>query len=72
MPDIDDVRTYLASETGLAVVSTTQADGRVLSSAVNCGVVAHPPTGQPVVLATAGFETTIKMRCVAMSSSFIR
>ena len=54
MPDIDDVRSYLASETGLAVVSTTQADGRVLSSVVNCGVVDHPTTGQPVVALVSG------------------
>ena len=46
MPDLDDVRTFLADETGLAVVSTTQADGRVLSSVVNCGVVDHPVTGE--------------------------
>lgn len=49
MPDLEDVRTLLASETGLATVSTTQADGRVLSSVVNCGVVEHPLTRQPRV-----------------------
>ncbi|MEM7273306.1 MAG: pyridoxamine 5'-phosphate oxidase [Actinomycetota bacterium] len=45
MADLDDVRRYLASETGLAVVSTTQADGTVLSSVVNCGVIDHPVDG---------------------------
>jgi hypothetical protein len=30
--DIEEVRAYLAKEHGLATVSTTQADGRVLSS----------------------------------------
>jgi len=39
------VRASLAEEHGLAVVSTTQADGRVLSSVVNCGVMDHPVTG---------------------------
>ncbi len=49
MPDLDTVRTFLASETGLATVSTAQADGRVLSSVVNCGIVDHPVTGEPRV-----------------------
>lgn len=49
MPDLDDVKKYLADETGLATISTTQADGRVLSSIANCGVIDHPLTGQPCV-----------------------
>ena len=49
MADLDDVRDNLADEHGLAVVSTTQADGRVLSSVVNCGVTTHPVTGEATV-----------------------
>ena len=49
MPDLEDVKGYLASETGLATISTTQADGRVLSSIANCGVIDHPITGAPCV-----------------------
>jgi len=49
MADLDDVRSFLAEETGLAVVSTTQADGRVLSSVVNCGIIDHPLSGKPCV-----------------------
>jgi PPOX class probable F420-dependent enzyme len=49
MPDLDAVRAFLADEHGLAVVSTTQSDGRVLSSVVNCGVVDHPISGGPHV-----------------------
>lgn len=49
MPDLSDVRNFLAQETGLATVSTTQADGRVLSSVVNCGVIDHPITGETCV-----------------------
>lgn len=49
MPDLDEVREYLAGESGLATVSTTQADGRVLSSIANCGVIDHPLTGAPCV-----------------------
>ncbi len=44
-----DVKAFLADEHGLATVSTTQADGRVLSSVVNCGVMAHPVTGEDCV-----------------------
>ncbi len=46
MPDLDDVRKFLADETGLATISTVQADGRVLSSIANCGVIDHPVTGR--------------------------
>lgn len=49
MPTLTDVQDFLATETGLATVSTTQADGRVLSSIVNCGVIDHPVTGEPTV-----------------------
>jgi PPOX class probable F420-dependent enzyme len=49
MPDLTDVRSFLAEETGLATVSTAQADGRVLSSIVNCGVIDHPITGETCV-----------------------
>ncbi|MEM9565547.1 MAG: pyridoxamine 5'-phosphate oxidase [Actinomycetota bacterium] len=49
MPDLDDVTRFLSDETGLATVSTVQADGRVLSSIVNCGVVDHPVNGERCV-----------------------
>lgn len=51
---LSEVERLLADEHGLAVVSTTQADGRVLSSVVNCGVVEHPSTEQPTVAFVSG------------------
>lgn len=46
MPSIEAVGAMLSEETGLAVISTTQADGPVLSSVTNCGVIEHPVTGE--------------------------
>jgi PPOX class probable F420-dependent enzyme len=54
MPDLADVRTLLTDEHGLAVVSTTGADGRVLSSVVNCGVHPHPVSGVDCVAFVSG------------------
>lgn len=45
MANIEAVTAMLAQESGLAVVSTAQAEGRVLSSVTNCGVINHPVTG---------------------------
>jgi len=44
-----EVAGFLADEHGLAVVSTSQAAGGILSSVVNCGLVANPLTGQQSV-----------------------
>jgi PPOX class probable F420-dependent enzyme len=38
---------------GLAVVSTSRADGSIQSSVVNAGVIDHPVTGAPVVALVA-------------------
>lgn len=46
---IDDVRTKLASETGLSEVITMRRNGRPLVSVVNAGVVEHPATGDDVI-----------------------
>lgn len=55
MPDLVTAKSFPASEHGLAVVSTTQSDGRVLSSVVNCGVIDHPVSGAPrVALVSTG------------------
>lgn len=49
MANLNDVRSFLTDEHGLAVVSTTQRDGRVLSSVINCGVTEHPVTGAVMI-----------------------
>ena len=55
MLGLEDVTQFLASETGLATISTTQMDGRVLSSIANCGVIQNPLTGSDcVALVSAG------------------
>ena len=54
MSDIEIFSNYLSEETGLATVSTTQADGRILSSVVNCGMIKHPFTGDTCVAFVSG------------------
>ena len=54
MSDIEIFSNYLSEETGLATVSTTQADGRVLSSVVNCGMIKNPLTGDTCVAFVSG------------------
>jgi hypothetical protein len=47
--DLELVRRLAAADKGLAVVSTTRADGTVHSSLVNAGVFDHPLTKEPTV-----------------------
>ncbi|MGY1809146.1 TIGR03618 family F420-dependent PPOX class oxidoreductase [Blastococcus sp. SYSU D00669] len=47
--DLELVRRLVAADHGLAVVSTTRADGGVQASVVNAGVLPHPVDGEPVV-----------------------
>ena len=49
MADLDLVRRLVTADHGLAVVSTTRADGTVHTSLVNAGVLADPISGEPVV-----------------------
>lgn len=53
MTDLADVTALVRRDHGLAVVSTLRADGTILSSVVNAGVLSHPLTGEPVI----GFNT---------------
>jgi len=55
VPELADVQRLLAEEHHLAVVSTVQRDGRVLSSVVNVGVTPHPVSGtDSVAFVSAG------------------
>ena len=58
MATLDDVRTLLSDEHGLAVVSTVQAPSRVLSSVVNCGIHGQPAGGEPCVAFVSGGSAT--------------
>ena len=42
MVSFSDVKEFLSLENGLSTVSTVQADGRILSSVINCGIVPDP------------------------------
>ena len=46
---MEDVRTFVAADQGLAIVSFGRPDGSVHSSLVNAGVMAHPVIGDEVV-----------------------
>lgn len=48
MASIDDVRTLVALDHGLAAVSTVRPDGSLQSTVVNAGVVPHPLSRRPV------------------------
>jgi PPOX class probable F420-dependent enzyme len=45
---IDDVRTLIALDHGLASVSTVRPDGSIQSTVVNAGVIPHPVREHPV------------------------
>jgi PPOX class probable F420-dependent enzyme len=49
MTTLDDAAQLGQKEQGLAVISTSRADGTIQSSVVNAGVMRHPLTQQPVL-----------------------
>ena len=49
MIDLDAFSTLVAGDHGLTVVVTRRPDQRPHATVVNCGVLAHPTTGVPVV-----------------------
>ena len=49
MTNLDDAVALSAGESGLAVISTSRADGSIQASLVNVGKLAHPGTGEPVL-----------------------
>ena len=61
MTQLNNVRRFLADETGLATISTVQDDGRVLSGIANCGIIPHPLTGHEcVALVSMGKAARLK------------
>src|SRR5436309_3955958 len=59
--DLDLVRRLAAADHGLAIITTTRADGSVHASLVNGGVLDDPTSGQPVVGAVVRADT-VKLR----------
>src|SRR5450631_1683521 len=49
MTTLDEAAQLGQKEQGLAVISTSRADGTIQSSVVNAGVMRHPLTQQPVL-----------------------
>lgn len=49
MTELDAIRSLVAGDSGLAMVSTSRADGTVHTSLVNAGVSQHPVSGEEVV-----------------------
>jgi len=61
MLHLDDLRRFLADETGLATISTVQQDGRVLSSIANCAIIPNPLSGDEcVALVSMGTAARLK------------
>ncbi len=48
MATLDDVRSLIALDHGLASVTTVRRDGSLQSTVVNAGIVDHPASGEPV------------------------
>ncbi len=46
---LENVRSKLATETGLVEVVTLRGNGRPLVSVVNAGMIDHPSTGEPII-----------------------
>lgn len=61
---LDRARELGARVSGLAVVVTSRADGRIQASVVNAGVLNHPVTGEPVVgfVARGGAKKLVNLR----------
>ena len=51
---LDEVRSKLSIETGLAEVITTRQNGRPLVALINAGIIAHPVTGDEAVAFVSG------------------
>jgi hypothetical protein len=49
MPNLDDLRALLATETGLVTVSSASSDLTVVTSVVNAGILPHPVGGAEVI-----------------------
>src|SRR5204863_10119603 len=47
--DLDLVRRLVGADHGLAIITTTRADGSVQASLVNAGVLTDPLSGEPAI-----------------------
>src|ERR1700742_2734773 len=73
MTTLDDVAALGAKEQGLAVISTSRADGSIQSSLVNVGVLAHPTTAEPsLAFVTYGPVKLANLRARPLMSATVR
>ena len=49
MPNLEDLRALLSTETGLVTVASASADLSVVTSVVNAGILPHPVSGADVI-----------------------
>lgn len=67
MLGLHDVRTLLADEHGLVVVSTVESTARTLASVVNAGIHPHPATGDES-LAFVSRGSAVRLRHIRAGS----
>lgn len=53
-PELDNLRSKLATETGLAEVITLRKSGQPLVALINAGIIEHPDTGDEVAAFVSG------------------
>ena len=64
MTSLDEIRTLVVLDHGLASVSTVRPDGTLQATVVNAGLLAHPGDGHPVAgfVARGGTRKVVHLR----------
>lgn len=64
MTSLDEIRTLVALDHGLASVSTVRPDGTLQATVVNAGLLTHPGDGRPIAafVARGGTRKVVHLR----------